>query len=194
MILTVPVSAMIFALAPSIPALLGWSNEFHQAVPLMMLLVLQQPVIALNMVLGTGLIALSKERPLARLVAVAAVLSPALNLVLIPLFQRAFHNGAIGAALAQLCIESVMLVGMLVLLPRHSLDKPTSWRLLSIALAGGCLVGVVMVLTPLSLPLAVAFGGGAFLVTGIALRVLKLSDLRHLRQMVRPGSALPQPE
>jgi O-antigen/teichoic acid export membrane protein len=59
--LTVPACALIIALAPVIPGLLGWQAGFDNAARLIMVLGPQVPLVATGMVLGTSVVALGDE-------------------------------------------------------------------------------------------------------------------------------------
>ncbi len=183
-LVTVPVCAMIFATAPAIPSILRWPEEFQRAVPLIMLLVLQQPLIAINMVLGTGLIAAKAERKLMGIVMIAATLSPLLNLALIPLLEQWTGNGAIGASIVTILVEVVMLGGTIYLLGRSVVDRPTMITVGRIVLAGALLDGTVLLLAPISLVLAVGSGCLAFGAATMLLRILSPQDLLNLPRVV----------
>jgi O-antigen/teichoic acid export membrane protein len=116
MLVVIPLSVLLIALAPVIPGLLGWPGAFQNAVPLMMILALHEPIVAADIMLGTALVALRRETPWLWVGVVAALFNPAANLVLIPFFQHSAQNGAIGAAIVTVLTEMVMLGGALLLL------------------------------------------------------------------------------
>ena len=70
LLLTVPLSAGTIVIAPVVPSLLGWPEDFSNAVLPMCILTLQLPLVAIGMVLGSVLMAIGRER---RMVVVATV-------------------------------------------------------------------------------------------------------------------------
>jgi O-antigen/teichoic acid export membrane protein len=179
--LMVPICAVTVAVAPAIPGLLHWPDAFDNSIPLMMILALQMPLVAVDMVIGTGLIALHRERAWLVVAVVAAGCNVLANVLLITLFQRSTGNGALGAAFATLATEFVMVAGALILLPRGIINGQVLRTGGAIVLAGACLSAVTYSLLGFSLPLAVAAGGGTFLLVGAALRVYCPSQIWAMR-------------
>ncbi len=185
LVLSVPACAMIIALAPAIPGVFGWPESFQNSVPLMMILALHTPLVAVDMVLASGLFALHRERRWMRVAIAAAVFNPALNLVLIPMFERTLHNGAIGAAVVTVATELLMLGGALVLMPKGMLGRETALMSLRVILSGVCIWLVTAALSVVSLPLAIGAGGATFVVMTILLQVVRLSEIRSIYHMGR---------
>jgi O-antigen/teichoic acid export membrane protein len=181
LLLMVPASAAIVALAPVIPGLLGWSESFQNSVPLMVVLALSMPVVGADMVLAVALSALRRERVWLFVAVAAAVANPAGNALLIPLFERTMGNGAIGAAVMTLLTELLMMGGALWLLPRGIFDRATVWTGACVVMAGGCLAAVTIVLRPVFLPLAIVAGGSVYLVLALLLGAVRRDDLNALR-------------
>lgn len=182
--LTVPVSALMMAISPAIPDLLRWTPEFYHAVPVITILSVEQPLMAIDMILGTALIALHQERRWLRVGVAAAIFNPVTNLLLLPLFDMALQNGAIGAAVAEGATELLMLFGALVLLPRGTVDRKTASSGARVVLAGSCLATVTATLRPFSLFLSIAAGSVVFIAVAVALGVLRWADLTTIRDLV----------
>jgi O-antigen/teichoic acid export membrane protein len=184
-LLTVPVSASIFAVAPGIPAFLGWRESLQHAVPVITILALQQPLVATDIVLGVSLLALGLERPWFRVAVVGAIVNPVLNLLAIPLTQSLTGNGAIGAALVEVGTECVFLAGALYLTPRGLLGRDSVSRAGRTVVAGLALVVVARTLLPYGLPLAFITGCIAYVGAALALGVLRPQQLRAVRVALR---------
>ena len=137
------------------------------------------------MVLGTALFALKAERRWLWVGVVAAIFNPVLNLLAIPGSDHWLHNGAIGAALVEVATELLMLSGALLLLPRGLIDRHTAGMSGRVVVAGIGLVGVTMVLRPVSLPLAVATGGLTYIALAAAFRVVQPADYRAVYRVTR---------
>jgi O-antigen/teichoic acid export membrane protein len=177
LVLTTPLCGIIIATAPVIPNLLGWPAPFANAVPLLMILALHIPVVAVDMVLGTALMALGRERKWLVVGILAAVFNPALNLVLIPYCERQFGNGAIGAATVTVLTELVMLAGALTLMPKDLVDRALVGSAARITLAALCLLGVTATLLYVALPLAVAGGGVVYVAALLVLGVVSPAEI-----------------
>jgi O-antigen/teichoic acid export membrane protein len=180
MVLTVPCSALIVGLAPLLPSVLGWPESFAQSVPLMMILALHTPLVAMDMVFGTALLALDRERLWLRVGMIALVFNLGLNLVLIPFFQQATQNGAIAAAILTSLTELLLLIGALVLLPRGLFDRETATTAVRIMLAGVAMGLVCALLQTNSPAFAVLASTIAFAGTAAALGVFRSADIRAL--------------
>lgn len=185
MLLTVPISAGIFALAPSIPTLLGWPDTLQAAVPLMVLLSFQQTLVGVDMVLGTSLIALGLERKWLRVAVVAAMFNPLLNLLTIPLAATLTGNGAIGVALAELATEALFLVGAIRLTPRHLLGRDTLTTAARIIAAGIVMLAVTMLLRPFGPMLALICGVFVYVCAAVAVGAIGRRHLRVVRVALR---------
>ena len=80
------------------------------SVPVMRILALTIPLMYLSIILNQVVIAADRPMAWTWIMVTAAVVNPALNLVLIRRYQASAHNGAIGAALALLLTEAVVLL------------------------------------------------------------------------------------
>jgi len=180
MVLTVPIAAMIIALAPSIPGILHWPGEFDHSVPLMMVLALHEPFVAADMVLATGLAALRRERQWLFVGLVACVANPTLNIVFIPLMERHFQDGAFAAAVITVGTELLMFVGALRLMPSGILSRGVAMAASRVVLAGIVMWLVTAWLREGSLLAAVVAGGLTFAAAVLVLRAVAADDLKTL--------------
>jgi O-antigen/teichoic acid export membrane protein len=185
LLLTVPVSASIFALAPAIPAFLGWRESLQHAVPVITILALQQPLVATDIVLGVSLIALGLERRWFRVAVVGAIINPVLNLLAIPFTQSLTGNGAIGAAIVEVSTECVFLAGALYLTPHGLLGRDSLSRAGRTVVAGLALVVVARSLLTYGLPIAFAAGGITYVGLALILGVLRPRQFWAVRVALR---------
>jgi len=179
-LLTLPFCAATVAAAPAIPSFLGWPADFSPASTLIVLLGPQLTIVALDMMLGTTLIALGLEHKWLVVGLVACVVSPAWNMVAIPFTQNVLGNGGVGAALGSILTECVMLVGALVLIPRGILSRSVALVAVRTVLAALPFIVITRLLLSLDvwLPVALAPGSLAFAAGVVILRVITLSELR----------------
>jgi O-antigen/teichoic acid export membrane protein len=188
-LLNVPICAMTIGVAPVLPDMLGWSDAFSRSVPVMMLLALQQPLIGMDIVIGTALIARHRDRYWMAILVAGTVVNIVGNLTLVPLFEQVAGNGAIGAASGTLLAEVVILAGGLLAQPRDLLSRE-SWTILARVTAAGCAMSLVTVaLLSVWLPLAMLAGCAIFAALIVMSRVVRLSDLRLLADTMRRRTA-----
>jgi O-antigen/teichoic acid export membrane protein len=184
LLLTLPPCALIMALAPSIPTLLHWPDAFHHSVPLMMILALHIPLVAVDMVLASGFFALHLERQWLKIAIAAAVVNPVLNFLLIPYFERTLHNGAVGAATVTVATEFLMFGGALLLLPSGTLTRETVLLGGRLVLAG-ILTAITAVLVATVSPLAALPAGClVFAAAVFGLRVVRPGEIQSVMRMV----------
>ena len=79
----------------------------------------------LSQITGTGLVVLDKQKEMCRISVIALALTVGGCLVFIPLANRLWHNGGIGAALTDVGVEVYMNAAFLLALPRGTFDAGT---------------------------------------------------------------------
>jgi O-antigen/teichoic acid export membrane protein len=183
--LTMPISALTFALAPAVPGIFGWPDTFQSSVPVLMVLSFLLPLVAMDMVLGFSLSALDLQRRWLWTAVAAAVFNVPASYALIAATQHWLGNGGIGAAVVAVATEGVIFVGGLILIPRGMLDRGTALACAGVVLAGVCCAAVATATLPIWLPLAVVAGGLAYVVTALALRVVRPSEVVMIRDYVQ---------
>jgi O-antigen/teichoic acid export membrane protein len=184
LLLTLPPCALIMALAPSIPELLHWPETFHHSVPLMMILSLHIPLVAVDMVLASGFFALHLERRWLKIAVTAAIVNPGLNLLLIPYFERRLHNGAIGAAIVTVTTELLMFGGALLLLPAGTVTREVASASARLVLGGIAVALTALAVASVSALAAAPAGCAAFAAVVVGLRVISVNDVRAAVPMV----------
>ena len=176
-LLTLPVSGLIVALAPAIPAIFGWQESFNNSVPLIMVLSWQVPLVSIGMVLGTALIALGDERRWVGVNVATTILSGGMMLLAVSDSDVWFEDGAFGAAVVRVLVELVMIGGAVILLPRGTIDRGTLWVGARIVLAALSLAVVADLLRGGSVAAAILGGGLTYAAAAIALGVLRPRDI-----------------
>lgn len=179
LVLTVPASAMVMAIAPDIPSLLHWGASFQHSVLLMMLLAIDQPLGAIDMVLSAGLMALRRERRWLVVGVTAAAFNPLANLVLLPLARGWMDNAAAAACAIEVCTELIMMGGALMLLPRRIIGRSEASLAARIGVAAVALIVTARAVLPLSPVGAVVTGGVTFVILAALLQVITLHEVRE---------------
>jgi O-antigen/teichoic acid export membrane protein len=188
--------ALFVVLIFSIPAAIGigliaedfislaYGADFQEAVPIMRVMAIAIPIIALDVVLGTVVVAIDRQRQWIVVGAVAAVFNPLANLIAIPYATRTFDNGALGAAFTTLLTEVILLVGALLIIPKGLLDRHTLKLGGRIVLASAAMVPVVLLLGSAPLLVQIAMGAVAYAVSSLALKTISFDDVRELRSSI----------
>jgi O-antigen/teichoic acid export membrane protein len=181
---TAPFCAATAAAAPAIPNFVGWPAEFNAASVPMTILAPNLTLVAVDMMLGTALMALGRERLWLLVGVLAAIVNPTLNLISIPFAQATWGNGGIGASTVTVITELVMMCGALILMPRGLIDRGFAKTALGTVLAGAVFVVVTRALLGLgvALPFALAPGGLAYVIATLLVRALTPDELRQASQ------------
>jgi O-antigen/teichoic acid export membrane protein len=187
LVATVPISAGTIVVAPVVPVILGWPADFGNAVPLMMILSLHLPIVAVDMLFGTVIMAIGRERRWVRVGLMAAAFNILANLVCIPLFERSGGNGAIGASIVTVLTEVAMFLGALRLIPANLLDARIGWSAAKIVCAGAASGVVGIMLLPVPLPLCVVGAAAVYFVVAVWMGVLTSEDLQYARHRLSAG-------
>jgi O-antigen/teichoic acid export membrane protein len=183
-----PAAVGIALVADSFLTLL-YNGEFQQAVPLIRLLALQIPVLGIDIVLASVVIAADRQRQWVTVSVAAAVFNPLANLVAIPISEQALGNGAIGAASVTILTEVMLLVAAVAMQPAGVLDRPTTLTLLRMVTASATMVPVVLVLGSTPLPVMIVAGAVTYGIASLALRTVSLDDVRGIRTRRVAGPA-----
>jgi O-antigen/teichoic acid export membrane protein len=185
LLVTLPICAAIATAAPGVPHFLGWPADFQPAAAPMTILAPQLTIVALDMMLGTALIALGLERKWLMVGLVACAVALASNFVGVPFAQTTWGNGGIGTAVAAILTECVMLVGALVIMPRGIVDRSMFWLVarMLIAAVPFVLLSRYLMAADVWLPLALTPGGVLFVVGALVLRVVSISEIRDIRRL-----------
>jgi O-antigen/teichoic acid export membrane protein len=185
LVLTVPMTVGTMAIAEPLLGFLHYPPEFRGSIPSIMILAAHIPLVGAGMIIGNVLNALDRQRLWATTGVVAAVLNPGLNLILIPLADRAFENGAIGVAISTFLTELFMIGMGLWLVRGRAFDRRTLFFGLKCVAASLMMAGVVWALPrDLFLPIAVIIGGIAYLAISLILGTISRGDIRLVRAYV----------
>ncbi len=189
LVLMVPMAAGMVVVAPAVPRLLGWPSDFQHASPLIAILSLQLPIIAVDMVFGAVLFAIGRQGRWVTVSVGATIAKLLIDLLAIPLAENFGGNGAIGASIVSLVAEVAMFVGAMILTPNELLDSRMGWDALRILVAGAATIVLGMIALTVSLPLAIFCGATCYIAVIWLSRAVTLDDVRPLA--ARMSSVLP---
>jgi O-antigen/teichoic acid export membrane protein len=175
----IPMSIGTMLVASDIFGLLHYQAGFELAVPLVQILALHIPLVGIDMVLGSALIAADRQKIWTVIAGGAALLNPLLNLIAIPIAISLFNNGAIGAAVITEATEMFMMVGALLVRPKGVMDRPTTSFALRTTVASLAMVPAVLAVSGAVLPVKIGVGVAAYALASVALGTISLSGLRQ---------------
>jgi O-antigen/teichoic acid export membrane protein len=139
----------------------------------------------LTILLGRYALAIDRQHVWIRIMVLATIAAVAADLVLIPLTDQMFDNGAIGAAFAYVVTESLVLALGIRLVAPDLFDRALVVRVAKVTLAGGAMGAAVWPLRNLALPVPILTGVVVYLTAMLALRYLDDDD----RATARNGMA-----
>jgi O-antigen/teichoic acid export membrane protein len=149
-------------------------------------------LVFIDVLFGYALTAMGRATALSVAKIGSVVLSTALDLILIPIFQKSTGNGGLGIMVAFAASEVVVFAGALFLLPRGSVG-PAAALDVGRALGSAALTALLVRALPrlpvyLALPLCVI----AFSLCSVVLGLVRRTDVRLLWALLRRGKA-PEP-
>jgi O-antigen/teichoic acid export membrane protein len=182
LVLTIPMSLGVILVADRLIDLLGYPTAFHNSVLPIALLAAGVPLVAADMLLGTMLNCLDRQKQWAMTGVAAAILNPLANLLAIPIAQAHFGNGAIGAAAVTTATEVFMMTVGLKLLPRGNFDRSTMFQITRCLGAAVLMAAVVLPLRQFPVAVPVVAGGFTYTVAALVLRVVSIAELKQVWQ------------
>ena len=178
--LPVCVGAVLVA-APLVRLLYG--PDFTESIPVFALLSLCVPPMYLNIMANQLMIARNQQMVWTKMMALASLINPALNLVLIPYFQRTQGNGAIGAAVAMVITE-VVLAAIGLFLVRGAYVGSSLIRIAKGAIATAVMGILVVLALRVDLILGVAAGMVSFTAMALLLRLPSHDEIEQGRLLL----------
>jgi O-antigen/teichoic acid export membrane protein len=189
LLLSIPVAVGTAMVAPVLIHVV-YGSEFANAVPVMIILAACIPPIYLNIMLAQVLLAAKRQAVWTIVMAGAAVANPRFNLVLIPLTQSHYRNGAIGAAVSLVLTEVLMDIIGLILVGPKVFDRRALRRFaLTVAAAGGMWI-VAYAARPLGGLISIGAGVVTLALLTLVLRIPSSDEI----QLVRAGLARLRPK
>ena len=119
-----PMAIGIALVAGNIIGLFHYPASFSTTVPLIRILAIDIPIVAMDMILAAALISRDRQKVWLLVGCIAAVFNPAINFIAIPLTSHRFGNGAIGASVVTVATELVMMIGAIYLRPAGVTGRP----------------------------------------------------------------------
>jgi O-antigen/teichoic acid export membrane protein len=184
--------AIYLVLMVSIPACVGlffvaddlihliYRNGYDQAIVLVRILAVGIPIMGMDTVLGTALVASDRVRRYLWVAASAAVLNPTLCFVLIRVTDQRYSNGAIGAAIITVATELWVMLGALRLRSPGVMARPDVIHLARILAASAVMIPVLLLASGLPLVAQVALGVLVYGAAALGIGVISVAEIREL--------------
>ncbi len=180
LVTSIPIAAFTAMAAPHlIHAVYG--AKFVNAIPVMVVLAFCIPPIFMNIMLSQVLLAEKRQGVWAAVMAGAAVFNPLLNLVLIPLTETRYHNGAIGAAVSLVITELLMDIAGFMLVGRRVFDRGVIRRCMLVLAASAGMWGAFIALRGFGTLASFAAAGATFVLLALIFRVATDDEVAMLR-------------
>jgi len=177
--------AVGLALISSEGLALLYGGHYSHSASVMQILSVHLPVVSIDMVFGTVLIAVDRQRAWLMVGIAAGVFNVLANFVVIPWTVREYGNGAVGSALITVATELLVMVGAILLRPSGVLDRSTASFCSRAALAALAMVPAVLAIDNAWIGFKVGLGMVVFGVAALVLRLGSPSDVRRGVRQVR---------
>jgi O-antigen/teichoic acid export membrane protein len=182
-VLGLPIAAAVAVTAGPIIHLL-YGSAYDQAVPVMIILGLCIPPMYLNIMLSQVVVAARRQVIWTWLMAAATFFNPTVNAMLIPLTQHRWHNGAIGAAIALLLTELLIVCMGIAVAGRSVVGARQIRRFALAAVASAGMWAASYLSRGFGTVPSVAIGCAALLILTVVLRLITPAEIAYLRTRV----------
>lgn len=130
----IPIAVGLFIFSRDIINLFYGLESYYPSVVNLKLFAIGLPLVYIDMILGTAIIAADKQKQWAIVAFFAIFINVGLNFILIPIFQQNTGNGGIGASIATIITEFFILISATRLLPAGVFQSsllPTIFKILA---------------------------------------------------------------
>jgi O-antigen/teichoic acid export membrane protein len=163
-----------------------YGPSYAASVPVLVIVSFSIVPTFLNVQASQTLIAQDRQGRWTIVMALSCLFNPLLNAVLIPFAEQHWYNGALGAALALLITEILMMLYSVVILRRMLLHPAITRAVLASLLAALVQVTLVWLCWRLWPPFTQAIALGGFAVSALVFEAIPRSEIAPLLHMVRP--------
>jgi O-antigen/teichoic acid export membrane protein len=181
-LLAMPIcTGSILISTPLLRALYG--PGFSGSIPVFALLALCVPPMYLNIMANQIMIARKQQMVWTKMMTLASIINPLMNLLLIPYFQRTQGNGAIGASIAMVLTEvTLALIGLRLV--RGAFVRTSAVRILKGMVATAIMAIIVILALHAGLVVGVISGVASFAAMALLLRLPTNDELEQARLLI----------
>ena len=181
-LVSIPVGFGLVVISNQLVVLL-FGNEFINSGPVLALIGIVLLFTYQNTLLGYYLISMDRQKIMIWIMAISTIATILLDIILVPLTQRLYGNGAIGGVLAYIFTESIALVVIVGRLPNGAISRESLGFSLKVILAGIVMVGIVWWLREYFIVIPIATGALVYSGMILLLRALPQDDIVILREV-----------
>ncbi|AKJ65554.1 flippase [Kiritimatiella glycovorans] len=178
--IAIPIGAGTALVAGPLVRLLYGEGPFLNTIPNLQIFGGSIVLVCIDVMLGSILISRGLQKQWAWMAVAAAAFNPVMNAWMIPLTQKLYGNGGIGAAWATLLTELLMMGGALYLMPRGILRPQSIVVGLKGLLAAALMSAAVIAVESDNLFVVIAVGAAVYVPAALLLGIPPRKDLRHL--------------
>jgi O-antigen/teichoic acid export membrane protein len=195
-LVALPAAAGVMVLSNQITELLHYPAGFGPVSILLRILALNVPLVAIDMILGTALIAAARQRAWTFVGILAGIFNPVINLWAIPFTQSVYGNAAIGAAFVTVATELVMFAGALYLRPKGVFTRWDIWYVGRCLIATAVMVPVVILFSRIAnvgLFASMVYGAITYAAVAYTFKLVRDDEILSLVSVItsRVGVQLP---
>lgn len=172
-----PMAVGIAFVAADLIRILHYPIGFNHSVSLVRIIAIHIPLVGLDTVMGSLLMANDRQKEWTIVGCLAAILNPLANMAAIPFTARLFGDGAIGASAVTVITEAFMFCGAIYLRPSGVFDRQTVLYLVRCLIVCTLLFAVLMGTVRLSFPLKVLIGSAVYAAMSVALRTVSPREI-----------------
>jgi O-antigen/teichoic acid export membrane protein len=162
-----------------------YRGSYPDSALLIRILAVHIPLATISTVLGAILIAKDRQSKYSIVALIAAVTNPPLTIFAIKLTLRWAHNGAIGAAVATVLTECLMVGGAYILRPSGVFDRVTNLFALRCLAANACMAAPLLVFHDIEPLIKVCLGIVLYAAASLLFRTFTLADVRTVMSQIR---------
>lgn len=188
LLVNVPLAMGLALIADDLMQLL-YGGEFKNSVVLIQLLCPFIPLVGLNTVIATGLIAADRHFRYLWVAGTAAVVNPPLAILFIHWSESRDGNGAKGAAVLTVITEICITLCAISMRVRGSTDRSTVLYSFKCALAAAAMIPTVLLVSDSGIVIEILVGGVTYVAASLALRTLTPSVARGLMADIKASKS-----
>ena len=182
---TIPASVGLVFTADDLVRLI-YRDAYDSSIVLIQILAIGLPIMALDTVLATALVASNRLKGYLIVAGIAATLNPIASAIAINITDTRYGNGAIGAAMVTVATELWVLVGALHFRSPGVVDRTELGRIGRIVAATAAMVPFLYLSAGWPLAVQVLLGLSAYAVASLVFGSISLAELRsEVAQMTR---------
>jgi len=179
LLVNAPAAIGLFFVAPDLIHLF-YGHGYDNSIVLVQILAVGIPIMGMDTVLATALVACDRVSRYLWIAVGAAILNPILCVIAVNVSDSRWQNGAIGASVVTVATEVWVMIGALVLRAPGVIDRAETGRIARIALACAAMVPVLLLASGLPLAVQVILGAITYALATLLFGGVSLGEIREI--------------